>query len=52
MFVSREGDGSALEASRLLIERELNRLTQEAEQAVAYHTPSITTHDGKTSPTA
>lgn len=52
MFVSREGDGSALEASRLLIERELNRLTQEAEQAVAYHTSSITTHDGKTSPTA
>src|SRR6188508_1922576 len=30
MFVPREGDGPALEASRLALERELNRLTKEA----------------------
>ena len=39
MFVPREGDGPALEASRLALERELNRLTKEAEQAVAHITP-------------
>ena len=50
MFVSREGDDSALEADRLMLERELNRLTKEAEQAVAHHTASISTHNGKTSP--
>lgn len=35
MFVSDEGDGPSLEADRLVLERELNRLTEEAEQAVA-----------------
>ena len=34
MFVSREGDDLALEADRLLLEMELNRLTKEAEQEV------------------
>ena len=37
MFVSREGDGPTLEADRLVLERELNRLTKQAEQAVARH---------------
>ena len=36
MFVSREGDDLALEADRLLLETELNRLTEEAEQAVTH----------------
>ena len=36
MFVSREGDDAALEADRLVLEGELNRLTEEAEQAVAH----------------
>jgi lysophospholipid acyltransferase (LPLAT)-like uncharacterized protein len=52
MFVSREGDGPTLEASRLVLERELNRLTKEAEQAVAHDMASISTHDGTTSPIA
>ena len=34
MFVSREGDDFALEADRLVLEMELNRLTEEAEHAV------------------
>ena len=34
MFVSREGDDVALEADRLMLETELNRLTEEAERAV------------------
>ena len=38
MFVAREGDGPALEADRLMLEMELNRLTKEAEYAVAHHT--------------
>src|SRR6478609_8045893 len=36
MFVSREGDDLALEADRLGLETELNRLTEEAEQAVTF----------------
>jgi hypothetical protein len=36
MFVSREGDDLALEADRLVLETELNRLTDEAEQAVTH----------------
>ena len=38
MFVSREGDELALEADRLGLETELNRLTGEAERAVALTT--------------
>jgi lysophospholipid acyltransferase (LPLAT)-like uncharacterized protein len=34
IFVSREGDDFALEAHRLALETELNRLTEEAERAV------------------
>jgi lysophospholipid acyltransferase (LPLAT)-like uncharacterized protein len=34
MFVSPDGDDLALEAHRLLLETELNRLTDEAERAV------------------
>ena len=34
MFVSREGDDLALEADRLVLQTELNRLTEEAERAV------------------
>ena len=34
MFVSREGDDLALEAHRLALETELNRLTEQAERAV------------------
>lgn len=34
MFVSREGNDLALEAHRLMLETELNRLTEEAERAV------------------
>ena len=36
MFVSREGDDLALEADRRGLETELNRLTEEAEQAVTF----------------
>lgn len=50
MFVSRESDDPALEADRLVLETELNRLTKEAEQAVTPHTVSTSTHDGKPSP--
>ena len=38
MFVSREGDELALEADRLVLETELNRLTEEAERTVALTT--------------
>ena len=34
IFVSHEGDNFALEAHRLPLETELNRLTEEAERAV------------------
>jgi lysophospholipid acyltransferase (LPLAT)-like uncharacterized protein len=42
MFVSPEGDDLALEADRLLLETELNRLTDEAERAVARTADNIT----------
>src|SRR5215813_14992247 len=42
MYVSREGDELALEADRLVLETELNRLTEEAERAVARTTDNIT----------
>jgi len=42
MFVSREGDDLALEADRLVLETELNRLTEEAERAMARTTDNIT----------
>lgn len=41
MFVSRDGDDVALEVDRLGLETELNRLTHEAQQAVACTIPSI-----------
>ena len=44
MFVSRESDDPALEADRLVLETELNRLTEEAERAVALTTDNITLH--------
>jgi hypothetical protein len=50
MFVSREGDDPALEADRLMLERELNWLTEEAEHAMIHHTASTSTHDGRPSP--
>jgi len=42
MFVSRQGDDLALEADRLGLETELNRLTDEAERAVARTIDNIT----------
>jgi hypothetical protein len=42
MFVSREGDDLALEGHRLLLETELNRLTEEAERAVTRTTETMT----------
>jgi len=41
MFVSPDGDDLALEAHRLLLETELNRLTDEAERAVTRTTDNI-----------
>ena len=41
IFVSREGDDLALEAHRLVLETELNRLTEEAERAVARTTDNV-----------
>jgi lysophospholipid acyltransferase (LPLAT)-like uncharacterized protein len=40
IFVSRDGDDLALEVDRLGLETELNRLTREAQRAVARTTPS------------
>ena len=42
MFVSREGDDLALEADRLVLQTELNRLTEEAERAMARTTENLT----------
>ncbi len=39
MFVSRQGDDLALEADRLVLETELNRLTAEAEEAMTHTNP-------------
>jgi hypothetical protein len=44
IFVSREDDDLALEAHRLLLETELNRLTEEAERTVARTTENSTLH--------
>ena len=38
MFVSRESDDPSLEADRLMLEMQLNRLTKDAEQAMTYTT--------------
>ena len=44
MVVSREGDEVALEADRLMLETELNRLTEEAEREVARTTSNVIRH--------
>lgn len=46
LWVSREADGSALEAARLELETTLNRLTDQAEQEVSRPTIGVGRRSG------